>query len=97
MGRDARVRATGNRLLRRRQRTSVDIFHPTTQVADEVMMMAAEGIRQLIAGEALMKLQATNDTQIAEQLDRAVNRYPVDRTAAKTAVDLLDAEWCECG
>jgi hypothetical protein len=78
MGRDTRVCATGNSLLRRRKRTSIDVFHPTAQVADKVMMMAAEGIRQLIAGEALMKLQATNDTQIAEQLDRAVNRYPVN-------------------
>jgi hypothetical protein len=56
MGRNARVRATGNGLLGRRKRTSFDIFHPTAQVANEVVMMAAEGIRQLISGEALMKL-----------------------------------------
>jgi hypothetical protein len=78
MGRDTRVGPTDDGLLGRRQRTGIDIFHPTAQVADEVMMMAAEGIGHLIAGEALMKLQASNDAQVVEQLDRAVDRYPVN-------------------
>jgi hypothetical protein len=74
--------------------TGIDIFHSAAKVADEVMMMAAKGIRQLIAGKSLMKLQATNDAQVAEKLDRAVDRHPVDRTVAEATVDLFDAEWC---
>ena len=61
------------------------------------MMMAAKGIRQLIAGKSLMKLQTTHDAQVAEQLDRAVHRNPINGTVAQATVDLFDAEWCLSG
>ena len=57
------------------------------------MMMAAKGVRQLVTGKPLVKLQAANNAQVAEKLDRAVDRHPVDRTVAEAAVDLFDAEW----
>jgi hypothetical protein len=88
------VRAADNGLLGRGKGTGIDIFHFTAKVADEVMMMAAKGIRQLIAGKSLMKLQATNDAQVAEKLDRAVDGHPVNRTVTEAAVDLLNAERC---
>ena len=88
------MRTADNGLLGGCEGTGIDIFHSAAKIADEVMMMAAKGVRQLVAGKSLLELQATDDTQIAEQLDRAVDRHPVDRTVTEATVNLFDAERC---
>ena len=70
----------------------VDVFDPAAAIANEVMMVAHECIRQFVTGKPFVKLQAPYDAQLAKQLDRAVDRYPVNRAIAKAGVNLFDAE-----
>ena len=89
---DARVRAPDNRLLGSCKGASIDIFYPAAQIADEVVMMAAKGVRQLVTREPLVELQAANDAQIAQELGRAVNRHAIDGAVAEAGMDLFDAK-----
>jgi hypothetical protein len=92
MGGNARARTADDRLLSRRKRACIDILDSTTEVADEVVMVTTEGVRQFITGKSLMELQPANDAQIAQQLNRAVDRNAIDRAVIEAGVNLFDAE-----
>jgi len=72
--------------------TGVYIFHIPALIADEVMMMRPEPVRQLIAGESLLELQAAGNPQRTEDLDGSVDRDAIDRAVPQACVNLLDAE-----
>jgi hypothetical protein len=55
------MRATDDRLLGRRDGTGIDIFDSAAKITHEMVMMAAEGVCQLVASKPLLKLQAPND------------------------------------
>jgi hypothetical protein len=59
------VCAADDRLFSGREGASVDVFNPAAAIANEMMMMAPEGVRQFITGKPFVELQAPNDAQLA--------------------------------
>ncbi len=88
---DIRVAPRSHDLAEAVDDADIDVFHPATLLADEVMMVLVVDV--LVAPFIVTKITAPDQMEFFKGGDASVNRHAVTRLAMEVLADLVNRKW----